>query len=188
MIKNPDIHNVSCNEDKEEAFYSVNYSSNSPDKVKVKKLSDARLNESYYETIILFNSISAIVCAKSEEHALEKALQLFKDYFENISKEIPEAIYKTLNNREKVWYAKFIPATKILKLTCIKEIPVGYSHNLVFVEEEGGYPKFFAFVKAKEYDAAWENAFILFRDYINDCNDTLDYIDSENCTRASRKE
>ena len=67
----------------------------------------------------------------------------------------------------------------MLKLTCVREVPAEYSSNLVFVEEEGGHPKFFTFVEAKEYDAAWEKAFRLFRDYINDCNDVLDYIDSK---------
>ena len=179
MIKNSDTHTILCSEDEGEAFYSVSYSPSFSNGVKVKKLPDARLNEAYYETVIFLGSISAIVCAKSEEHALERATQVFKNYFENLVEEIPKAIYQELNNKEKLWYAKFIPATKTLKLTCVREVPVGYSHNLIFVEEEGGYSKFFTFVEAKEYDAAWEKAFRLFRDYINDCNDVLDYIDSK---------
>ena len=179
MVKNPDTHNILCSEDEGEAFYNVSYSPSSSNEIKVKKLPDSRLNEAYYETVLLLDSISAVVYAKSEEHALERSTQVFKNYFENLIEAIPKAIYKELDNREKWWYAKFIPAAKVLKLTCIREIPVGYSHNLVFVEEEGGYSKFFTFIKAKEYDAAWENAFGLFRDYINDCNDTLDYIDSK---------
>lgn len=172
-------NNILYSGDEKETFYSVAYNPDSSNRIRVKKLPNAGLNEAYYETIILLGGISAVVCAKSEEHALEKALQLFKNYFEALAKEVPEAIYQELDNKEKWWYAKFIPATKTLKLTCIREVPVEYSSNLVFVEEEGGYPKFFTFVEAKEYDVAWEKAFRLFRDYINDCNDVLDYIDSK---------
>lgn len=186
MHKNGNV--VYCEED--ENFYNISYNPQT-NKTTVIKLDSIELPDEYFEHICSTTDTSptgTIVCAKSENHALERALQVFDKYFEEMSEKVSDAIYEELNNREKVWYAKFIPATKTLKLTCIREVPAEYSPNLVFVKEEGGYPKFFTFVKAKEYDAAWEKAFILFRDYINDCNDTLDYIDSENCTRASRKE
>lgn len=179
---------VHCDEGDD--LYEVSYNSTSSEITTI-QLTSPRILKEYFEKVRNEDdksSICTVVCAKSETHALEKAVRVFKKHFEDVAEKISDIFYEELNNREKYWYAKFIPAAKVLKLTCIREIPVGYSHNLIFVEEEGGYPKFFAFVKAKEYDAAWEKAFVLFRDYINDCNDTLDYIDSENCTRASRKE
>ena len=173
-----------------ENLYEVSYNLKD-NEVTVIATNNPQILKEYFEKIQNGNnnfSIHAVVCTKSKTHALEKAARVFKKHFEGVAEKVSDAFYEELNNREKYWYAKFIPAAKVLKLTCIKEVPVGYSHNLIFVEVDGGYHKFFAFVKAKEYDAAWENAFILFRDYINDCNDTLDYIDNENCTRASRKE
>ena len=183
-----DDYKIYCDEG--ENFYKISYNLNNND-VEVKIQNNSRVFKEYFESIINVTEnslITTLVCAKSETRALEKAARVFREHFERIAREAPNAIYQELDKRENCWYAKFIPTAKLLKLTCISEVPTGYSSNLVFVEEEGGYPKFFAFIKAKEYDAAWENAFTLFRDYINDCNDTLDYIDNENCTRASRKE
>ena len=183
-----DGRKVYCDEGDD--LYEISYNSANGGITAI-KLNNPRILKEYFEKVQNEDGKSpmrVVVGAKSETHSLEKAARIFKEYFEKMAKRVSDSFYDELNNRENWWYAKFIPAAKVLKLTCIREVPVGYSHNLVFVEEEGGYPKFFAFIKAKEYNAAWEKAFILFRDYINDCNDTLDYIDSENCTRASRKE
>lgn len=183
-----DSYTVYCEEG--EALYEVSYNLQD-NEVAVIALAKPQIRKEYFEKVQNEGDKSlatTITCAKSEAHALEKAARVFRDYFEKMAQNVSKAIDDELDSRENWWCAKFIPVAKILKLTCIREIPVGYSHNLVFVGEEGGCPKFFTFVEAKEYDAAWEKAFRLFRDYINDCNDTLDYIDTKNCTRASRKE
>lgn len=178
MVRHLDTHDVWCSEEEGEAFYTVSYAPEYLSDVVVEKLPNFGIKEIHYETVTLTDKVSVTVCAKSEEGALEKAAKIFGEFFEKMAKKVPEAIYRELNDREKWFFASFIPSHNSLNLTCVREVPVGYSPNLVFVEEEGGYPKFFTFVKAKEYDPAWEKAFRLFRDYINSCNDTLDYIDS----------
>ena len=169
---------VHCDEGDD--LYEVSYNSTSSEITTI-QLTSPRILKEYFEKVRNEDdksSICTVVCAKSETHALEKAARIFKKHFEQLAEEASNAFYEELNNRVNCWYAKFIPATRILNLTCIREVPTGYSLNLVFIEEQGGYPKFFTFVEAKEYDSAWEKAFRLFRDYINSCNDTLDYIDS----------
>lgn len=173
-----DNRKVYCDEG--EDFYDVHYNPENGE-IEVKVLTNSKVRKEYFETIRTADdnsSLLTLVCARSETHALEKAARILKKHFEQLAEEASNAFYEELNNRVNCWYAKFIPATKTLNLTCIREVPTGYSLNLVFIEEQGGYPKFFTFVEAKEYDSAWEKAFRLFRDYINSCNDTLDHIDS----------
>lgn len=172
---NDSITQVECEEG--EYFYTVSY--NQTDNVKIKKLDTSKMSKIYFEKVTLIDDAFVTVCAKSEEGALERAARLFQEFFEKMAREVPEAIYQELDNREKWFCAKLTPAMKDLNLTCIREVSVGYSPNMVFVDEASGYTRYFTFVQAGDMDDAWEKAFRLFKDYISTLQDTIGYIDSK---------
>lgn len=174
MISNSITH-VRCEEG--ESFFTISY--NRVDGVKVKRLDDLKIIKLYFENVTLIDGASVTVCAKSEEGALERAARLFQEFFEKMAREVPEAIYQELDNREKWFCAKFTPSMKDLNLTCVREVPITYCPNVVLTDKVSGHTSYFTFIQARDMNTAWEKAFRLFKDYTNTLHDTLDYIDSK---------
>lgn len=174
------ITQVRCGED--EHFYQVSCSLCESKDIKIKSIDLATISKTYYEHPVVTSDaqeVAVIVCTKSEEEALERAVHVFQEFFEKMAREVPEAIYQELDNREKWFCAKFTPAMKDLNLTCVREVPITCCPNVVLTDKVSGYTRYFTFIQAKDMDTAWEKAYRLFKDYTNTLQDILDYIDSK---------
>ena len=173
MVRHLDTHDVWCSEEEGEAFYTVSYAPEYLSDVVVEKLPNFGIKEIHYETVTLTDKVSVTVCAKSEEDALEKAAKIFGEFFEKMAKKVPEAIYRELNDREKWFFASFIPSHNSLNLTCVREVPVKYNPNLVYTDEELEVTRYFTFVQAGDVDTAKTRGYEKIKDYLCGAVDRL---------------